>query len=84
MMANDNLFFQRRMSQKSTLSANSDGMRSGSSSRRGSAYNGDTENCASIPAVTVGTNDSGKIIKGSGSRRSTGKKICNCYFENTF
>ena len=83
-MANDNSFIQRRMSQKSTLSANSDGMRSGSSSRRGSAYNGDTENCASIPAVTVGTNDSGKIIKGSGSRRSTGKKICNCYFENTF
>lgn len=58
---------KRRMSQKSTLSANSDGMRSGSSSRRGSAYTGD-----SIPAVTVSTNDSGKIIKESGSRGSIG------------
>ena len=57
------------MSQKSTLSANSDGMRSGSSSRRGSAYTGD-----SIPAVTVSTNDSGKIIKESGSRGSIGKQ----------
>ena len=56
------------MSQKSTLSANSDGMRSGSSSRRGSAYTGD-----SIPAVTVSTNDSGKVIKESGSRGSIGK-----------
>ena len=63
------------MSQKSTLSANSDGMRSGSSSRRGSAYTGDTENCATIPAITVGTNDSGKIIKDSGSRGSVGKEI---------
>jgi len=63
---------KRRMSQKSTLSANSDGMRSGSSSRRGSAYTGDSENCGTIPAVTVGTNDSGKIIKDSGSRGSVG------------
>ena len=63
------------MSQKSTLSANSDGMRSGSSSRRGSAYTNDSANCATIPAVTVGANDSGKIIKDSGSRGSVGKQI---------
>ena len=66
------------MSQKSTLSANSDGMRSGSSSRRGSAYTGD-----SIPAVTVSTNDSGKIIKESGSRGSIGKQNAKKY-ENLF
>ena len=51
-MANDNSLIQRRMSQKSTLSANSDGMRSGHSSRRGSAYTGDSENCTTVPAIT--------------------------------
>ena len=61
---------QRRMSQRSTLSTNSDGMRSGSSSRRGSAITGDSETV--IPAVTVKTNDSGQIVNGSGSCASMG------------
>ena len=62
------------MSQKSTLSTNSDGMRSGRSSRRGSAYTGDSENCTTLPAITVGTKDSAQIMKDSGSRGSLGKK----------
>ena len=61
---------QRRMSQRSTLSTNSDGMRSGHSSRRGSAITGDSETV--IPAVTVKTNDSGQIVNGSGSCASMG------------
>ena len=64
------LIIQRRMSQRSTLSTNSDGMRSGSSSRRGSAITGDSETV--IPAVTVKTNDSGQIVNGSGSCASMG------------
>ena len=64
------LMIQRRMSQRSTLSTNSDGMRSGSSSRRGSAITGDSETV--IPAVTVKTNDSGQIVNGSGSCASMG------------
>lgn len=63
---------KRRMSQKSTLSTNSDGMRSGRSSRRGSAYTGDSENCTTLPAITVGTKDSAQIMKDSGSRGSLG------------
>ena len=60
------------MSQRSTLSANSDGMRSGSSSRRGSAYAGDSENGTTVPAVTVTCQDSGEIVKDSGSHESMG------------
>jgi len=60
---------KRRMSQKSTLSTNSDGMRSGHSSRRGSAYAGDSETSTTIPAVTK---DTGKAINESGSRGSIG------------
>jgi len=63
---------KRRMSQRSTLSANSDGMRSGSSSRRGSAYTGDSENGTTVPAVTVTSQDSGEIVKDSGSHESFG------------
>jgi len=63
---------KRRMSQRSTLSANSDGMRSGSSSRRGSAYTGDPENCTTLPAVTVTRKDSGHIVKDSGAPGSLG------------
>ena len=59
------------MSQRSTLSTNSDGMRSGSSSRRGSAYTGDSENCTTVPAVTK---DSEKAINESGSRGSIGNQ----------
>ena len=66
---------QRRMSQRSTLSANSDGMRSGSSSRRGSAYTGDPENCTTLPAVTVTRKDSGHIVKDSGAPGSLGNNI---------
>ena len=62
------------MSQKSTLSTNSDGMRSGRSSRRGSAVTGESENCTTLPAITINGNDSGQTAKDSGSRGSLGIK----------
>ena len=62
------------MSQRSTLSTNSDGMRSGPSSRRGSAVTGDSEN-TTIPAVTINGNDSGQTVKDSGSGGSLGTEF---------
>lgn len=44
---------KRRMSQRSALSINSDGTRSGPSSRRGSTRTADSDSSPTVPAVTV-------------------------------
>ena len=74
------LMIQRRMSQRSTISTKSDGVRrtksdgvrSGHSSTGGNAITEHSK--TTIPAVTVKTNDSGQIVNAAGLCATVNKK----------